>query len=186
MVIPVFVPNRLWSLWTLSKNKQTKNNEQTPTLKETKLRLDTEIKTVDGLQEKLENGNLSCSDLHLAINIISCRIRDLRQMAVLKTEGLKKFKELDVYVISSIQSSLFQINDIVNNCLEINDRLCQQSAAMQGSLYRTGQSLQFEQQDNYVCISCIAHRANRMSITQTLAKTSLNYFFPKMNLDRSL
>ena len=69
------------------------NNEQTPTLKETKLRLDTEIKTVDGLQEKLENGYLSCSDLHLAINIISCRIRDLRQMAVLKTGGFQEAVE---------------------------------------------------------------------------------------------
>lgn len=45
------------------------------------------------------------------------------------------------------------VNDTVNNCLEINDILCQQSAAMQGSVYRTGQSLQFEQQDNYMCIT---------------------------------
>ena len=55
MVIPVFVPNRLWSLWTLSKNKQT--NNQSFRLRALK---DASWERQDGLGETTHLGSFSC------------------------------------------------------------------------------------------------------------------------------
>lgn len=138
--------------------------EEAPTLRENLERKNSELEEIEDLLKKSEDCNLSPDDIKKCVLMISFRIKDLKHMAAYKTEGVKKFKELGQpdwraskysYVISSMQCSLIQIEQTIEKCLGVNDRLCQIMADLNGTshIYTLGSKVNLDQQENYVCIS---------------------------------
>ncbi|KAK7112287.1 hypothetical protein V1264_011760 [Littorina saxatilis] len=139
--------------------------ENAPTFAQLNERKMQELQILKDMAQKAELGTLTHTDIQNAVHLISVRIKELRQMACLKTEGVKKFKALGqpdwrtskyVFVISSLQSSLFEIAATIQTSLKNTDQLCHLAAKLQGTdhLYCLGNgTLHMQDQNNYVCIS---------------------------------
>ncbi|XP_070182230.1 uncharacterized protein [Littorina saxatilis] len=69
-------------------------HELSPTLMERRDRLVKELDSLEEMLMKVDTHQLSPTDLHAAVLTVSVRIKELRELAVLKNEGVKKFKEL--------------------------------------------------------------------------------------------
>ncbi|KAK7092212.1 hypothetical protein V1264_008000 [Littorina saxatilis] len=138
--------------------------ETRPTLSELNQRKAKESDLLNEMAQKCERGTLTYKEVQNAVQVVSTRIRELREMACLKEQGVIKFKSLGhpdwrtskyVFVISSLQSSLFEIAATVKACLDTTDKLCQISAKLQDAdqLYCLGERpLDLQHQRNYVCV----------------------------------
>lgn len=119
--------------------------EKSPTLQEQKDRRDKEIEMLQEMTDRVQKYKLDSTgkeaikeDIHTVVKTISIRIKDLRQLTSLRVEAVQKFKALGMpnwrkskyaFVISSMQTSLFEIKEAIASAL---NRLCKVCPQLSG------------------------------------------------------
>ena len=152
-------------------------NEDPPTLEEKRARLQEEFQSTEVLEKKLAcldqkgyDTTADCLDCdkdfireHSITTLcnISKRIRELRNAKIKKQLALSKYKHIAascneqkyVYVISSLRTALFRINQCINDALRVIDMLrCLSSECAGKNNYVIGPSVDLNRQENYHCL----------------------------------
>lgn len=154
--------------------------EDSPTFRERQSRLTSELNYVRELKELLQKllsfdhcAVLSCSEhdkKHIldgcrkTVTILSERICDLRKLKVKKVLFLKKLQdkcETDwknsqfSMVISSIKTTIYQIENTIEVLVNCNDSLCTYAALIKnaGSNFKTEKIVSLNKQGNMVCLT---------------------------------
>lgn len=119
-------------------------HEQSESLEALKHRLNEEVEYVNNIKDKwtTSNEHEKMGALQQVIRMVSYRLKDLRQLYLKQKLALNKFqKEAGadwrnsrfVYAISSVQSQIFQIKNVVQQLLTVNNSLMCIGSSVNGS-----------------------------------------------------
>jgi hypothetical protein len=156
--------------------------ENEPTLKARWNRLTEDLKLADTVKEKIHkisdtveslkdfqpaDKRIYCKKIQTVINLLSKRLQNLRQLKVTQEASLQKFKKLGTlittqwraskyaYVISIQASSLFEVNDCVEDILNTINKLCEECAVLNSCshLYSSASEIDLNAQENILCLA---------------------------------
>ena len=128
------------------------------------------------IETQIEKGHYVTSDLtnteknnvidscKSSVTMLSYRIKDLRMLKVNKMTALQKLQDQVQgdwrsssfsIVISSLRTSIYQIENCIEDMLNINEKLCRYAAITSGNMplaNPTTDVIDLQHQENYVCI----------------------------------